>query len=770
MNQRKAFFNVAVFLAVTFSLNAAHAGIQYHRWTKSEILTDDLTSILTAIKEKSQLPLNESQFLLFEQRDLATSRFKTYLQMGAGGVQINGALIRTWADLTTGKIIQLEAHIEDNQNSLQRLMNLNRAKIPVRGLKTYVKKLDNSAIINSTVRLHNEDRQVKNVEFVDQWDASDLQRVLTVTGRRGVHTVTVSHISGRVLSHTYAEHPQADFEAFVFPIYEQPEKSKKLQGRVPAKLKYLDSTRRHSQSDVYAPLRNRQYFWDMIDPIKGESQKGRAEGYWTPGWLLRQAFALFENLPIIPNNFENKLFLSGQYATINIHPDAANAFQDLNFSLASSPQLTFMWKASTFVGENGIETERWEIIPRAALLGRGITSQEDLLSRPARRLADHNPSEYINDGFDEIQVYYAINQLMDSLHAMGFADPELSTRPFHAILYDPDISMRDNAYYTNDTINFTTYSPDSLNYARDNPTIWHELGHGIMDRLMGDMITLADSGGLSEGMADFLAQLVVLDVTGGEAFDGSADFRIMNHIGFHLTNESHDDGEAYGGAMNDMLTQAWQLHGRAGLAKFTDLTLEAMRLTRNHPALTANDWFEHMLYADELGRPGLRARGELRGFILEALRTRNYRFDRGPVAKVPVMINETSELTDKNLGSRYNPYTHSLKEEEKATYNLNVGVVASSAYEFRYPVTIEVGLNGGPLQGALRWENENQAPFVTQLNTAEEFAQFSLTALSGCDFVNREDGGCSDFAYIQVYNSGDTRPVAKKRFYIRLLK
>jgi hypothetical protein len=329
--------------------------------------------------------------------------------------------------------------------------------------------------------------------------------------------------------------------------------------------------------------------------------------------------------------------------------------------------------------------------------------------------------------------------------------------------------MRDNAYYTNDTINFTTYSPGAMNYARDNSTIWHELGHGVMDRLMGDLIVLADSGGLAEGMADFVAQLVVQDVTGGASFEGSEDFRILNQIGFHLTNESHDDGEAYGGAMHDILKQAWALWGRDGLRKVTDLTMEAMRLTRNHPALTANDWFEHMLYADELGRQNLRAPGELRGVILEALRTRN--FQDAP-AKFTVLqqaaLMPEFELTDKSVGSRYNPHMATLKADEKATFELNMQLFSSGAFQFHYPVRIEVGLNGGPLQGALKWENENAGPFVMELENEAARAQINLSALAGCDFINREDGTCSDYAYLQVYNAGESRPVAKKRFYVRV--
>jgi hypothetical protein len=107
------------------------------------------------------------------------------------------------------------------------------------------------------------------------------------------------------------------------------------------------------------------------------------------------------------------------------------------------------------------------------------------LSRIPVRLTNHDTVSYINNGFDEIQVYYGVTVLMDALVEMGFTDPELSSKPFHAFLYDPDIGMKDNAYYYDNTINFTTYNPKNPNLARDNPTIWHELGHGVMDRLMG---------------------------------------------------------------------------------------------------------------------------------------------------------------------------------------------------------------------------------------------------------------------------------------------
>src|SRR5690606_38172490 len=138
----------------------------------------------------------------------------------------------------------------------------------------------------------------------------------------------------------------------------------------------------------------------------------------------------------------------------------------------------------------------------------------------------------------------------------------------------------------------------------------------VMDRMMGDHLDLADTGGLSEGMADFIAALVTEAVTGGKDFPGYSDFRSGNRTGCFLTNEVHDDGKAYGGAMDDLMMLAISRYGHArGLHAVTDLTLEAMRLSRNHPELTAQEWFGRMLFADELGREGVREPGALGDLI-----------------------------------------------------------------------------------------------------------------------------------------------------------
>jgi len=110
-------------------------------------------------------------------------------------------------------------------------------------------------------------------------------------------------------------------------------------------------------------------------------------------------------------------------------------------------------------------------------------------------------------------------------------------------------------------------------------------------------------------------------------------------------------GRSYGGAMNDLLRSSMAHFGRAGLVKVTDLTLETMRLTRNHPGLTANDWFGHMLFADKLGNAPNRAPGEMQSLIMQSLNGRNFTFgDAAPAAFL--LKNGSDEVVPGGPGSR----------------------------------------------------------------------------------------------------------------------
>ncbi len=763
MNLARARF-LPLLLLSTLTL-AAPPATHDARWTEKEDSNGELTHILQHLHTELGFTVGAADLILFEDRELATSHFQQWTQ-AAAGVPVHGNGLRIWTDRKSGATIQVEARLTDPAE-LKPLEHQFRAMTPARLASPALKSLVRTAIAS------HEDARVQGWKsWKLEWRDGALVWVANVRARRGVHTVLVSPERGRVVGHRYTPFAQGEFSlpARVYPIYEEVEgQPGTTLERVDASLKYLNTRVPVANDDVFGELRKKSYLEDTFDTVLGSTPSGQQQGFWSMLTVKADAAAIRGALPTRKNNFSSGgVLLDGRYATVSIHPNAIATLSGINFTSGWSAQLLPIWQPTTFNGQ-----DTYEMVPTGSRLGRPLLSKQDAYTRLAHRLANHDPATYLNDGFDEVQVYYSINTLMESLHASGFNDPELSTRPFHAFLYDLDIGMRDNAYYTDDTINFTTYSPEAPNYARDNSTIWHELGHGVMDRLMGDLITLADTGGLSEGMADFVAQMVIEDKLWGQTFPGHDTLRILNQIGFNLTNEVHDDGEAYGGSMFDLMQAAIKAKGKAGLHKVVDLTMETMRLTRNHPGLTAEGWFSHMLFADSRGHAGVRAPGEMAAWIKAALAGRNFTMTGEKLAAFHVQ-NGGVEVEGDAPGTRGEPIKTPLADGQTASFTLAASLVDGDAYKFQYPVTLAVGFNGGPLQGAVHWTGEEKGPQLITLHSPSEVATVPLTAEAACDFSNREDGSCVDYVYARVFNAGvdaaTGKPVAKKRFYVRVLK
>jgi len=750
---------------ISIILNAnGFSNPQSVRWTGEEDKNSNLVHILEVIRNKTGVELSQANLMLVESRKLATSHY-VMLAQTSGGIPLSGLSLRIWTSLSNGDAIQVEARVDGN------------VPLPTWSVRSAQEALGSEstmALVRRAIK-NTDDPFVRKIKWQDMYDSGKLVRVVRLSGKRGKHKIIIGIAEKKVLKQSYEEFPQADLSSInyfnvpvqIYPIYEEAEGEEHNQSatlpRVASELRYLTRQIRVIRGeDPLTLLKTKHYLDDMLDPLRGLTVEGREKGYWSMAYIKDQAEKLFSDLPQMENSFVNGgVILEGKYATVSLYPE-----------IAKLPKLAFVPAPSAHFKPSFVPVpdnpDREEMIPSVAIYGKPIMSLEEAWNRPARRLTDNDPVSYLNDGFDEIQVYWAVTQMFDSLRPMGFTDPELSTKPFHAFLYNPDISYRDNAFYTDDTINFTTYSPSSPNMARDNTTIWHELGHGVMDRMMGDHIALADTGGLSEGMADFIAQLIVNDLTGGLEFPGKRAMRIFNNTGYYLTNEVHDDGEAYGGSMNDLLETAMARFGKDGLKKVTDLTMETMRLTRNHPELTAVDWFQHMLFADELGRPGVRQSGELREIILKALSGRNFNMDAMAPASL-IVRNGTEELSSTGPGSRNNPIKVKLEDQKHAEFNLEVAVKNSSTYQFKFPVTVRVNYKGGALQGGVHWLNEEAGNLTFTLNSEAEVAKFALGTDGKCDEVNLPDGSCRDYAYIQIWNQGETvKPQAKKRFYLRV--
>lgn len=752
-------FSILVALALVTS---AHA---YEAMIKKGEMPPELNALLEKASLETGVLFTRQDFQLIEERELATSKFTMYVQMNSF-VPVAKTAVRIWTDLKTNELILAEMHLDEGAQQVKEVLSSRflKARFSPGALKS--RQLSNavSLLITKEVSLHATDSRVINMKFKDQWENGDLIREAEVRSRRGVHHIAVSLLKNRIIRKSYMEFPQSErvtLRANVFPIYEEVEGTGERLSYEVKELRHVDSYIHDGGENPLSGLGDTSFAENKYSPFLAHTPLGEMYDLWSEATVRKKVETLISKLPMKKNDFPNGLLLAGKFATINLHPGIKEAFKDINFRLKPTTNHMLSWS-----NVNGT----WEAKPVTGFHGKEILSERDLLTRIPFRHPDHDPVSYINSGFDEVQVYYAVTVLMESLIELGFTDKDLSEKPFHAFLYDPDIGMKDNAYYYDNTINFTTYESGTPNLARDNSTIWHELGHAIMDRLMGSHLGFADSksgyGGLSEGMADFVASIVTEHQTGGASFPGKQEFRIINETGFYLTNEFHDEGEAYGGAMNDMLMTVLSDEGNEGLHAFTDLTLEAMRLTRNHPALSAESWFQHMLYADEIGS-SVRPQGKFRKIIVNALSARNFSFAK---SFRPAQMNlqfDGTVLTNESEGSRENPLVH-CEKDETVSYDLKLNLSAGDTKFITFPAIVKIEYKKGALQGAIRWKGEEKNPEVFTLSSEEETLTLPLRASMHCDFINQPDGSCKDYAYIQVFNEGSLKPIAKKRFYLKL--
>ncbi len=752
-------------LATTLSLiSSAYA---YEAQIKKGGMAPDLDALLEKARTETGVNFDKENIALIEDRDLATSHYKFYVQTSQF-IPVAQTAIRVWSDKNTGELILAEIHLDEKSKKEEATLaaKYKKAKFSPGAFKSNTLKMAISKIAAEQVSKHATDKRVLGIKSQDQWQNGDLVRVVEVRGRRGTHRIVVSLLQNKVIEKSYMEFPQSEafttLKANIFPMYEEVEGTGEKLNYEVKELKYLKTEIADGGENPLAGLGDAKFPEQRYNPVLAETEIGRQYDIWSEASIRRTVEGLTAAFPKKANDFTSGLLLQGKFATVNLHPAIRDEFKGIDFDLKNGPNSMLSWveTADGYVG-----------VPRSGILGKPISAADELTNRIPFRLPKHDPIQYINQGFDEQQVYYSVTTLMEVLAEMGFTDPVLSTRPFHAFLYDPDIGMRNNAYYTDDTINFTTYSPENPNLARDNPTVWHELGHGVMERLMGSFLIFGDTkagyGGLSEGMADFVAKIVVEQQTNSQDFPGKYDFRIENNTGFYLTNEFHDEGESYGGVMKDMLAAAIDRDGKAGLEGFTDLTLETMRLTRNHPMLSARLWFEHMVYADSLGSTA-RAQGQFKGLIEKALAARNFAFssDFKP-ASMKVTFGE-QVLTNISPASREKPLT-ACDASGTATYELKLALTSGDSEFIKFPATVKVEYKKGALQGALKWAGEATNPQVYTVNSADEILSIPLAVnTTECDEVNQPDGSCKDYAYVQIYNEGGLKPVAKKRFYLKV--
>lgn len=126
----------------------------------------------------------------------------------------------------------------------------------------------------------------------------------------------------------------------------------------------------------------------------------------------------------------------------------------------------------------------------------------------------------------------------------------------------------------------------------DSDIVWHEYGHGLTWRMIGNM-TGPFAGAIGEGMGDTLAIYVNRkDVLGEYSLNDPAGIRRHPYTNYPRTysglggDSVHDDGELYAATMWKLL-ELWEADGRTQDALF-DVIIDGMNFTPAQPA------FEHM--------------------------------------------------------------------------------------------------------------------------------------------------------------------------------
>ncbi|MBF0442419.1 MAG: hypothetical protein HQK54_10985 [Oligoflexales bacterium] len=445
--------------------------------------------------------------------------------------------------------------------------------------------------------------------------------------------------------------------------------------------------------------------------------------------------------------------LGGRYVNVTIHPEA---FNNLSFSFDKlEAPFRHYYGFYPYWGKPILDSDL-----------TSVSSDRAYMSYDGADI--HSFTDYINSGFDEIQVYYAVGRFMENLTKMGLGRNAGEIKQFTAYLFDPSISMRNNAFYLAGSINLTTYSKGQPNKARDNMTIWHELGHGIHSRLM----PIHENRELGEGIGDFLAKLVeyvqIHDGLVSQDYPGRENARIYNDMLFNTSNEFHDGGESYGGHLSDILEQSLAAESSIGmkrevLTKVGDLVLDALRFCGNQKAKTAEKWLSCLLDSDaksSYATPAFgRADGEFRDVILETAKARNLYQDGG--SNQFLLTYDGKKVGNGEPGDRYNPI---LVTDSQNTYRVAVNIKSGTKSAWQYPMKLEVTFDGGPLQGSANWKDESQGYVYTITNDVS--GAVDLTAFNSCSAKN-EEYGCSDYAYFKLIDSRG-KVVAKNRFYVKI--
>ena len=163
----------------------------------------------------------------------------------------------------------------------------------------------------------------------------------------------------------------------------------------------------------------------------------------------------------------------------------------------------------------------------------------------------------------------------------------------------------------------------------------------------------------------------------------------------------------------------------------------------------------------------MREPGELRSIIEAALARRNYGDEKDRAKFVLTFADGTATkvIDSQAEGSRYNEHVVTLSSKDSITVPLSVAVTDGTALKFTAP-KVELEFGNSASQNSIEWADETTPHFSPGALTGGRL-DFTVTAKGACQVKNREDG-CADFVLVKILDAGQDKPVAKKRFYLRI--
>src|SRR5262249_19534962 len=140
--------------------------------------------------------------------------------------------------------------------------------------------------------------------------------------------------------------------------------------------------------------------------------------------------------------------------------------------------------------------------PNGRLEGKRVTTSP---TRPKRRVRRRNFDFTFRShekGFEEVMVYYHIDQAVHYLEKLGYRNERAIFR--EPVRVNVNGSKQDNAWYSPGK-KLLTYGNGKIDEAEDGETILHELGHAIQDAIVPGFGRSTQAKAIGEGFGDYFA-------------------------------------------------------------------------------------------------------------------------------------------------------------------------------------------------------------------------------------------------------------------------